>query len=94
MIAGVMRILVFGLLGAAALYVIIALYSRSVRRERLEKRADEDIAEGALDAGARDDFIERGMEEYERSLRPKLIFGVFVIPFVVVVAMIYVTNFM
>ena len=64
-------------------------YSRSVRREKLEKRFDA----GGED-GPREQFIEDGLKAYESSLRRKLIWGVYIIPIILVVVMIYVTNFM
>ncbi len=43
--------------------------------------------------GPRDDYIERGMAAYEHSLRRRLIWLVFVIPTVVVVALVWILNF-
>lgn len=91
---GAIRLGVFGLVVLTILYFLISLYSRSVRREKLENEAAEQIAQGTLDAEARDAYIEDGMRDYEGSLRRKLILGVFVVPVVVVIMLIYVTNFM
>lgn len=71
------------------IYVIISAWSRSVRKEKLEEEWDEEIREGDRDA-----FIESGLREYDRSLRRKLILGVYVVPVVFVLAMLYVVNFM
>ncbi|KAJ54983.1 hypothetical protein ACMU_14585 [Actibacterium mucosum KCTC 23349] len=90
---GLMRNLVISLLAMAVLYVVISIYSRSVRRERLEKDADVKIAEGTLAESARDGFIEDGMAAYEASPRRKLIALVFLIPFVVIGLVTYLTNF-
>lgn len=94
MIFGVLRVFFLSLAGMAVLYVIISLYSRSVRRERLENEADEKIDAGELAQSGREGFIESGMRAYESSLRRKLIALVFAVPIIVVVAMIYVTNFL
>lgn len=91
---GMIRLGIFGLVGLTILYFLISLYSRSVRREKLENAADEEIAAGTLDAAGRDAYIENGMQAYDTSLRRKLILGVFVVPLVAVIALIYVTNFM
>lgn len=88
------RLAVFGLIGLTILYVVISLYSRSLRREWLEDRAAEKIAEGTLDDAGRNAFIETGMRDYEHSLRRKLILGVFVVPVIVVAGLVYVMNFM
>ena len=71
------------------IYFIISAWSRSVRKEKLEEEWDQEIREGN-----RDSFIEQGLEEYDRSLRRKLILGVYVIPLVFILVMIYVVNFM
>jgi hypothetical protein len=88
------RLAVVGLVVLTAIYVMVSLYSRSVRREKLEGWADERIAEGRLEEGDRDAFIEEGMRDYEHSLRKKLILGVYVVPVIVVILLVYVTNFM
>lgn len=89
-----LRLIVFGFLALSVVYLAVSFYSRSVRREKLEGRADERIAEGRLEESARDAFIEDGMRDYEHSLRKKLILGVYVVPVIVVIILVYVTNFM
>lgn len=88
MILGWLRLALFGFLGLAVVYLLVSVYSRSVRRERLEKRWDA----GGVDQ-PRDDYIAQGMARYEKGLRKKLIWLVFVVPTVVVVAVIYILNF-
>ena len=47
MIFGWLRLLFFGLIGLTITYFLVSVYSRSVRRERLEKRFDEgDVING------------------------------------------------
>lgn len=88
------RLAVIGLVVLTVIYVVVSLYSRSVRREKLEGWADERIAEGRLEESERDAFIEEGMRDYEHSLRKKLILGVYVVPIIAVIILVYVTNFM
>jgi predicted permease len=71
------------------LYVILSVWSRSVRREKLEEEWDEDIREGDRAA-----FITEGLRDYDRSLRRKLILGVYVVPVLFVLVMIYVVNYL
>ncbi len=71
------------------LYLIISVWSRSVRRENLEEEWDEEIRQGDRDA-----FIEEGLKEYDRSFRKKLILGVYIVPMVLMLALVYVINFM
>ncbi len=59
-----------------------------MRRTKLEEEWDADIQTGDREA-----FIEEGLEEYEGSLRRKLIFGVFVVPYLVIAVLIYVVNY-
>ena len=90
--AGLARLIVFGFVGLTVFYLLISIYSRSLRREKLEKRWDADPPDGAGEA-ERDAYIEEGMRAYEHSLRRKLIVLVYVVPVIVVVVLIYLTNF-
>lgn len=85
------RLVVFGYLFLTIIYWLIVLYSRSVRREKLENAWAEDHPEGA-DNGARDTYIAQGMDAYNNGLRPKLIGLVYVIPTIAVAVIIYVIN--
>jgi len=85
---GFIRLAVFGFLFLSVVYLLVSIYSRSLRREKLEKRWDNDIKEGDRDA-----YIETGMKAYEGSLRKKLIVLVFIIPILVFLGTIYMVNF-
>ncbi|PYC47203.1 hypothetical protein DI396_11650 [Litorivita pollutaquae] len=92
---GFVRLAIVGIIGLTAIYFIVSLYSRSVRREKLEKRWDaahENAPLGADDP-ARNAYIEDGMASYEGSLRKKLILLIFVLPVVAVIALVYLNNF-
>lgn len=91
---GFLRLGIFGLIALVMLYGLASWYSRSVRREYLEKRADRDIADGTLEPTARTDYIEAGMHAYENSLRKKLLLGIIVVPIMAVGVITYMTNFM
>lgn len=88
---GLVRLVVFGFLALSVVYLAVWFYSRSVRREKLEKSWDADHPEGG-DRKARADFIEKGMEEYHSGIRVKLILLIYVIPAVLVIAALVVTN--
>ena len=66
----------------------MSLYSRAVRRDKLEAEWDEGPQK--ID---RDTFVEAGLKDYDESLRRKLILGVYVIPVVLVGIIVYLTNF-
>ena len=82
------KLALFGYLALAVIYWLMSIYARSVERERLEKAYDQgDVA------GSRDAYIAEGMAAYDHSLRRRLIWLVFVIPTVVVVALVWILNF-
>ncbi len=85
------RLIVFGFLALSVVYLCISLYSRSIRREKLE---DEWDANPPADAtpDMRASFIADGMAVYESGLRKKLILLVYVIPPLIVAAIIYFIN--
>lgn len=82
------RLAVFGFLGLTVMYFLVSIYSRSTRREELEK-----VWDAAQGPGARDEFIDEGMAAYEKGLRKKLIWLVYVIPTLAVIAAVYLLNF-
>lgn len=84
------RFIVVGLIVLTVIYFSISIYSRSVRREKLEKAWDADHPSG--DASDREAFIESGMQDYESGFRKRLILLVYVIPIVAVGIILYVTN--
>lgn len=82
------RLAVVGFVILSIIYVVLSLYSRSVRRRKL--RAEWDEERPTTD---RETFVDQGLEDYDQSLRRKLILGVYVIPVCVIGFIVYVTNF-
>jgi hypothetical protein len=74
-------------------YIAVSIYSRSVRREKLEKAWDTDPAREGAATDERDAYIEAGMEAYRHGLRRKLIWLVYIIPMAVVLATVYYVNY-
>ncbi|MDZ4311737.1 MAG: hypothetical protein U1A24_14425 [Cypionkella sp.] len=85
---GILRAAVLGFVLLSVVYVIVSIYSRSVRREKLEKKFDAGGIEGTRDA-----YIESGMQAYNKSLRRRLIWLVYIIPAVGVSATVYFVNY-
>lgn len=85
------RLVGFGFLILCVVYLCISLYSRSVRREKLEDEWDENPPENAT-PDMRAAFIADGMAVYESGLRKKLILLVFVIPPLIIATIIYIIN--
>lgn len=90
---GLFRLAVFGFVALTVVYLLVSIYSRSIRREKLEKAWDSDPArEGSL-PDERAAFIAAGMEAYRHSLRRKLIVLVYVIPMAIVGLTAYLVNY-
>jgi hypothetical protein len=87
MILGWLRLAVFALVGLTVIYFIAGIYSRSVRREKLEKRW---VSEGL--EGDRDAWIEKGMQDYEKGLKKRLLWLIYILPMMAFVATIYFVN--
>lgn len=82
------RLIVGGFIVLSITYFCVSLYSRSIRREKLEDWWDEEPVEGTT----REAYISEGMAKYESGLRKKLILLIFVIPPLVVGTIVYFIN--
>ncbi|GGL72621.1 hypothetical protein [Wenxinia marina] len=82
------RLFALGLVVLSVIYVSVSLWSRARRRETLELLWEE---RGRI--GDRDSFVKAGMVEYDRSLKKRLILGIYVVPAVVVAGIIYLVNY-
>lgn len=87
MILGWLRLGFFALIGLTVVYVLVGIYSRSVRREKLEKRW---LAEGL--EGDRDAWIDEGMRAYEKGLKKRLLWLIYILPMLAFIATIYFVN--
>lgn len=83
-----LQLLVVGFILLTVVYIALSIWSRRVRRAKLE---DEWYEEGMQ--GEQEDFVEAGLRDYDGSLRRKLILGVYVVPILVIGTIIYLTNF-
>jgi Ca2+/Na+ antiporter len=91
----IIRLVVFGFLLLSVLYVLVSIYSRSVRREKLEKAFDSGEATKDLPDDVKPDrasYIEGGMVAYQKGLRRQLIWLVYIIPMAVVAVTVYLVN--
>jgi len=83
------RLLIFGFLFLSLVYVVVSLWSRSVRAAKLRS---EWIGSGQ--PGDKESFVQGGLKEYDGSIRRKLILLVYIVPVAIVGTIIYMTNFM
>ncbi|MEP3346850.1 MAG: hypothetical protein ABJN34_09445 [Litoreibacter sp.] len=88
MIFAVLRLSIIAFIVMLIVYFILSAWSRSVRRGKLSEEWND-----GEHTGDRDAFIEQGLQEYDGSLRRKLILGVFVVPYLVIGVLVYVVNF-
>ncbi len=89
---GFLRLVLFWAVFSAVAYWVLLIYSRSLRREALEKEWDANPPEDA-NAEDRAGFIAQGMAAYEGSLRRKLLWGVIVLPFIAIGLLLYLVNY-
>ncbi|WP_434617015.1 hypothetical protein [Tabrizicola sp. M-4] len=82
------KLALFGYIALTVIYWLLAIYFRSLERERLEKEYDHGQIEET-----RDGHVAQGLAAYENSLRRRLIWLVFVIPTAVVIALVWILNF-
>ena len=92
MIIGWLRLAFFLYLGLTVAYFLTAIYSRSVRREKLEKEWDSDPAREGAPLSERVEFIESGMVHYETGLKKRLLWLIYIIPTIGFAATIYYVN--
>ncbi len=85
---GFFKLALFGYLGLTVFYWLLSVYYRSVERERLEK----DYDDGGV-TGDREAFIKAGLTTFDQSLKRRLVLLVYIVPTVVVAALVWMLNF-
>ena len=89
---GWIRLALFGIVVLSIVYFVTAIYSRSVRREKLEKEWDTDPARENATLADRTEFIETGMLHYEKGLKKRLLWLIYIMPALAFLATIYFVN--
>lgn len=92
MIIGWIRLFFMTLVVLTLVYVAVSIYSRSVRRESLEKQWDSDPAREGSSAQERSVFIEVGMEAYRKGLKRRLLWLIYIVPMLAFVIISYSVN--
>ena len=87
------RLLFMGFIVLTIIYVFLSLYSRAQRRSKLKAQWTLEGLDDQDTLGDQDDYVQKGLEEYDDSVRRKLILGVYVIPTLLIAVIIYLTNF-
>jgi len=89
---GWIRLAFFGYIALTIAYFLTSIYSRSVRREKLEKEWDTDPAREDVSNAERAEFIAAGMQDYEKGLKKRLLWLIYIIPTLGFMATIYFVN--
>ena len=76
----------------SVIYFFTGLYSRSVRRERLEKEWGNDPERTGGDPSSRDAFIDAGMLAYDKGLKKRLLWLIYILPTIGFLTVIYFVN--
>jgi len=74
------------------IYFVTSIYSRSVQREKLEKSWDTDPAREGSPKADRMAFIEAGMAAYDKGLKKRLLWLIYILPTIGFMAVIYFIN--
>ena len=70
------------------IYLALSTVSRLRKRQRLSIEYEATHAETP-----KDEFIAKGMQKYERSLKPKLFIGVYLFPLAVIILLGYLAQY-
>lgn len=72
-----------------AVYIALSAYDRYLLRQRLKS----EYATSERGGLSLEDYVHKGLAEYERSWRRKLLYGVFILPFVAILLLVYLANY-
>lgn len=81
------RLMGMVLIAMTVVFISLWFYARAARREKLELEWDKNQG-----PGRRESYVQAELSAYERPLRRRLIWGVYVIPGCLLALLIYVTN--
>ena len=81
------RLMGMAFVALTVVFVSLWFYARAARREKLEAQWEKDKG-----PDRRDSFVKAELAAYEKPLFRKLIWGVYVIPGILLTALIYFTN--
>lgn len=87
-----LRAMILLLLLEAGFYLLLRVYIRSLRREKLEKLWDRQNPDMAGDNPQREAYLTREMADFETSLRTRLLWLVFILPTLTVMGIVYLVN--
>lgn len=83
-----LQLMIVSFVVLSVIYISLSLYSRARARDRLEAEWDAGSQELPREA-----YVRAGLQEYDGSLRRKLILGVYVVPLCLIGLIVYLVNF-
>lgn len=86
------RLIVLVLLLEAMFYLLLRIYIRSLRREKLEEIWDERHPDLTGNDALRDAFVRKAMVGFDKTLKSRLLWLVFILPTVAMMAVVYWVN--
>lgn len=90
--AALFRLALVLLLLEVVFFLLLRLYIRSQRHERLEEIWDRRHPDMAGDSLARREFIRRSMLGFEKTLKSRLIWLVFILPTLAILTIVIIVN--
>lgn len=79
-------IIIFAIL--SAVYAVLTVTANVRQRQKLHSDYH-----GNPDIETKSDYVERGLREYNRSIKPKMILLVYLIPFIILVTLIWLAQY-
>ena len=90
--AALFRLVILVFLLEVMFFLLLRLYIRSLRNEKLEEIWDQRHPDMAGNNAARQEFVRKSMVGFEKSLKSRLIWLVFVIPTAAIMAIVILVN--
>lgn len=87
----IVRVLVAMIAVGALLYALYLIADRYLRNDT-RRRLEEEHARGDAGNINREDYVQKGLAEYERGVEKKLVIGLFSIPVIAIVLLAMMTN--
>ena len=92
MILGSVKLAFLFYVALTLVYFVAGIYSRSVRREKLEKEWDSDPAREGAPVADRSAFVATGLLAYDKGLKKRLLWLIYILPTIGFAAVIYYIN--
>lgn len=86
------RLVIIVLAIEALFFVLLRIYLRSLRYEKLEREWDARHPEKAGDTPERKEFVRKSMVGFEKSIKVRLTWAVFIIPTLAIMGIVYWVN--